>query len=220
VPEVVLRPWGRVELLTTSIPGGRPKYSLQEKFERDERPRVRFVSSGVTMPDGTVVFEHLPAGQMLLYTERTSSRDRDTITIEPGQTVRIDRRTGRRAVVGQIALPPEGLALEEPLARLSLRRRWPPEVTPDRGDFIDVGFRLDFAGKFRIDDLMPGLYQVTGIFFRSPPERDKQPDFAGLVHKEFELQLGEGAFDLGIIPVLPPDGLQWKTCGPSGCGPA
>jgi hypothetical protein len=218
-PEVTLQPWGRVEVLTTARPGERARYHVQaEHLARQEvRPVVRFASAGTMKTEGVLAFEGLPAGEMFLYTSDGTAREPERITIASGQTLRIDRRSGRRAVVGRIALPPQGVGVEEPLARLSLRRG-PPGPTRERGSFFEMSFRLETTGQFRIDDVPPGLYQLAGIFFRTPPEGGKPPDFAGYAHKEFELPAGDEAFDLGTIPFQPPDGMRWETrsCRPNG----
>jgi hypothetical protein len=56
-----------------------------------------------------------------------------------------------------------------------------------------------------VDDLVHGQYKITAVFFRSMPnEAGVQPDIAGFAVKDFKLVAGEGEFDVGILPVMPP----------------
>jgi hypothetical protein len=143
---------------------------------------------------------------MRLYASGSSALDGEMFVIEPGQTARIDKRSGRRTIIGQILLPPEGISIEEPLAQLHLRRLSPPEVANfKRHDgFSQVSFKIDFEGKFRIHDVLPDFFKLSAIFFRTLPQgQNSKPDIAGLVVKDFELPLGDGEFDLGSLPLAP-----------------
>jgi hypothetical protein len=205
-PDVRLLPWGRFELLTTSGREAPGYYFLRPVHRRENREeRVRFMSKPVMNDDGVLVFEGLPAGEMQFGANGQAMRDTDVIVIESGRTTRLDLRSGRRIVTGQILLPPGGVAIEEPLAHLRLRRQRPANTEGDwarRAEYSEMTFGIDFDGKFRIPDVLPGIYKLTALFFRSPPSRENRPEVAGLVSKDFELRAGEGAFDLGVLPVI------------------
>jgi hypothetical protein len=95
------------------------------------------------------------------------------------------------------------------------RREWflayreTPEGRQRRAESFERTFKIDLQGRFRIDDLEHGLYNMVAIFFRSTArEINAQPNVAGLAAKDFELVAGEGEFDLGTLPVLPPGDLR------------
>ncbi|MCE0521350.1 MAG: hypothetical protein LV480_00375 [Methylacidiphilales bacterium] len=213
-PDVHLRAWGRLELLTTLNKEAPPNYSLHPVHRRDGlEERVRCLSKPVMTHDGVLVFEGLIAGDMQLTKVGQPMRDIDIITIESGRTMRIDLRSGRRTVVGKILLPSEGIPIEEPLVHLRLRRQRPVDASVDwsaRAEYSEVTFQIDFDGRFSIPDLLPGPYKLTALFFRSLPSRESKPDIIGLVSKDFDLPHGESEFDLGALSITPPDNLNWK----------
>ncbi|HEY0256452.1 MAG TPA: carboxypeptidase regulatory-like domain-containing protein [Candidatus Methylacidiphilales bacterium] len=208
-PDVRLLSWGRFELLTTSNKESPSNYFLRPVPRRgNPEERVHYMSRPVMRGDGMLVFEGLPAGDMQLGASGQPMRDTDIITIESGGTVRLDLRSGRRTLVGQILLPSEGIPIEEPLAHLRLRRQRPANVPVDwgrRAEYSETTFQIDLEGRFCIPDVLPGLYKLTAIFFRSLPSRESRPDIAGLVGKDFELPQGEGEYDLGPLPILSPN---------------
>jgi len=211
--EARLRAWGRLELRTTATADSVPHYHLREVVEAGRREdRVRFMNNGVVAADGLVVFTGLVAAPMRLYTSGGSMLEGEIISIQAGQTARVDRRSGRRMLTGQIVLPPEGLATEEPLAQLRLRHRPAAEAVPDlkrRADFFEVSSKIDFEGRFRLHDVAPGRYELTGIFFRSLPDGERRGEVAGFVNKEFEVPPGEEVLDLGRLPLGKKDDRGW-----------
>jgi hypothetical protein len=224
VPDVQLLAWGRLELATAALAESQAKYYLRPVLGREHRKdRVHFNSTPVTAGEGLWAFECLVAGRMYLGTANQPMHPGPEIVIENGQTARLDFRSGRRVVVGRILLPPEGISTEEPLANCRLRTVSPePQLglneqqlkawaaafrsMPEKGRISEVSFELDFQGRFRIADIAPGSYRLQVIFFKSMhTEPNSRPDIAGLAHKDFELPVGEEDFDLGAIPVLPPN---------------
>jgi hypothetical protein len=148
-----------------------------------------------------LLFETMPGGEVRLFIGRSSLR-RDQFTLVSGETLRLDRRTGRRSVVGRLALPPHGITSHPNFADLPvkrpLRRGLPAEQVAEH--FFEVPFEIDLAGKFRVDDLDPGHYEVRCTFYRAAHSREKS-DIAGVAREGFELPPGDGPFDLGVIPV-------------------
>jgi hypothetical protein len=79
-----------------------------------------------------------------------------------------------------------------------------PEGRAQRRESWERTFRIDFQGRFRIDDLELGRYKIVAIFFRTlPREAGAQPEVAGLMVKDFELEGGAGEFEVGELPVMP-----------------
>ncbi len=208
-PDIPLRAWGRLELLTTASREDATTYFLRPVHRRENREeRVHFVSTPVVAGEGVLAFEGVPAGEMLLGVHRRSMRDTDVIDIQEGQTVRLDLRSGRRMVTGLILLPAQGISVDEPLAHLRLRRQRTANAEIDwsrRADYAEIVFQVDLDGRFRIPDLLPGSYRLTALFFRSVPTAGARPEVAGVASKTFDLPDGEGEFDLGSLPILPPD---------------
>ena len=233
-PDVQLRAWGELAVATTAGVQSEARYFVRPASGGDdENVRIRFDSAPVLSPDGSWVFKGLPAGPCRLGTYHEPMDAGPVVTIENGKTARLDFRSKRRTVVGQILLPAEKVALEEPLAHLRLRRILPdppsmptgldgakrkewfltyretPEGKQRRAESFERTFKIDAQGRFRIDDLEQGSYKMVAIFFRSMPrEANVQPDVAGLAAKDFELVAGEGEFDLGTLPVMPPGGVR------------
>ena len=233
-PHVQLHAWGRLELATTTHKDSQPNYYLRPVHNREHRnDRVRFDSTPVIARDGMWVFEGLVAGPMRLGTYGLPMHDGPVVSIESGKTAHVDLRSGRRTVVGQILLPPEGVSTEEPLVHLKLRTRLPdppippglneaernawllawrssPEGRNHQVNFSEISFETDFQGHFNIHDVAPGLYRLLAIFFRSlPKDQNSKPDIAGLVTKDFELPTGDGEFDLGPLPMTSPNDLRF-----------
>jgi hypothetical protein len=229
-PDVQLRAWGELAVATTAGGQSEARYFVRPASGGDdENVRIRFDSAPVLSPDGSWVFKGLPAGPFRLGTYHEPMDAGPVVTIESGKTARLDFRSKRRTVVGQILLPAEKVALEEPLAHLRLRRILPdppsmptgldgakrkewflayrqtPEGSQRHAESFERTFKIDAQGRFRIDDLAHGSYKLVAIFFRSMPrESNVKPNVAGLAAKDFELVTGEGEFDLGIVPVMPP----------------
>jgi hypothetical protein len=215
-PDIQLRPWGRFELATTSGLDAKVNYYLWPLHDYRTQERVHFDSSPESSRDGVWIFEGLPAGEWRLGTYGQGMNKGPVVIITDGETTRMDLRSKRRSITGQIAPLSPGLAREEPLAHLRLRTRWPrPEVPPGLTDAeqrtwfenwrqtpegraleeasFETMFLIDGQGKFRIDDLKPGPYMIVAIFFRSLPKSpNSQPDVAGIAAKEFELVEGKG----------------------------
>ena len=229
-PDVQLRAWGELAVATTAGDQSEARYFVRPASGGDdENVRIRFESAPVLSPDGSWVFKGLPAGLCRLGTYYEPMDAGPVVTIENGKTARLDFRSKRRTVVGQILLPAEKVATEEPLAHLKLRRNLPdppsmprglddarrrewfrayretPEGRQRRAESFERTFKIDLQGRFRIDDLEHGSYKMVAIFFRSMPRyANAQPNVAGVAAKDFELVAGEGEFDLGTLPVVPP----------------
>lgn len=231
-PDVQLRSWGALEVATTASEQSEARYYVTPTSpDRDGRMSIRFDSSPVLSPEGSWLFKGLPAGPLRLGTYHEPMNAGPVVTIENGKTARLDFRSQRRTVVGQILLPEEKVAIEEPLAHLKLRRNIPdppsmptglddtgrrewfrvyrqtPEGQQRYAESFEKTFTIDHQGRFRIDDLPYGQYKILAIFFRSmPSEPGAQPDIACFAVKDFELIAGSGDFDLGNLPVAPPSG--------------
>ena len=230
-PDVQLLAWGRFELATTAPREAQANYYIRPVVRREEVDRyVHVHNSPVLASDGSWIFDCLMAGATQLYSSGQPLRSIEQITIENGKTTRLDLRTGRRAVVGRIVLP-EGISTEEPLAKLRLSQLLPgsqeplglssyerriegggawrkaPEGISPRAPNGELRGTLDFQGRFRIDDLVPGRYKLHATFYRSlPPGHHAGTDIAGTVTKEFELPAGEEPFDLGALMLTLRDG--------------
>jgi len=234
-PDVPLHAWGELAVATTAGEKSEARYFVRPASGGDdENVRIRFDSAPVLSPDGSWVFKGLPAGPCQLGTYHEPMDAGPVVTIENGKTARLDFRSKRRTVVGQILLPAEKVATEEPLAHLRLRRILPdppsmpagldeakrrewflahretPEGRQRRAGSFERTFTIDPQGRFRIDDLEHGWYRMVAIFFRSlPREANAQPTVAGLATKDFQLIAGEGEFDLGTLPLAPPDSIRF-----------
>ena len=201
VPEIALIPWGRIELRTSSAK--EIEYRWHQFYRRDVDDRhLHFSMRQIFAGDDLLVFEHVPSTPMQLCHSDSSVFATDpTIIVAPGETLRIDLRTGRRSVKGKIMLPREGVSVDWLLAKCQVNRKNSPQ-----SERRETTFRIDFGGSFRIPDLSLGTYQLSAIFYRSMPEgAPGVPDLAGVAYKDFDLAEGEGDFDLGEIPWISPD---------------
>jgi hypothetical protein len=238
-PDLQLRAWGRLEIAATVRAGAKPPYYLQPVMRsqpvilrESAQARIRFDSSPTVTRDGLLVFEGLTAGPWRLAAHGQPMHGGPEIIVENGKTHTLDLRSGRRSIVGQIILPAEGIAAQEPLAQLRLRaivpqpeipgaldrqqqgewwRAWQttPEGRAHRAASLDLPFEIDHEGKFRIDDLAPGRYNLSALFFRSMPSApNARPDVIGLAVVEFELAAGEAPLDLGRLDIQPPGDIR------------
>jgi hypothetical protein len=228
-PDMQLLAWGTLDVATTATEGSEARYYVRPASREDGSARIRFDSSPVLGPEGSWVFKGLPAGPFRLGTYHEPMDSGPVVTIENGRMAHLDFRSRRRTVVGQVLLPSEKVATEAPLAHLRLRpmipdppsmptglddaarREWfrayreTPEGQQRRRESFEKTFKIDLQGRFRVDDLVHGQYKITAVFFRSiPNEAGVQPDIAGFAVKDFKLVAGEGEFDVGILPVMPP----------------
>ncbi len=234
-PDVKLLRWGRLELATTAGQDSKPRHFLRPADEQAHREaRIRFESQPVFL-EGAWVFEHLCAGPMRLGTYGAPMEEGPIVMIESGKTITLDFRSGRRNVIGRIALPPEGLPTSRQLAHLRVRPRLPesamppgfdeekrqrwlamwgtaPEGANPQPEIRERPFEIDAAGRFRIDGLNFGHYRLIGIFHRSRVKPgDTEGDLAGLLKHDFELVSGEDDLDLGTLALQPGGRFKVKT---------
>jgi hypothetical protein len=225
-PDVQLLRWGRLEILETMSPGGPPTHHIQPQLPLSES-RIRFHSEPRPQAEGGLFYDWLCAGPWRVTMSFQPVAECPVVTILNGETTRLDLRTGRRAVTGRIAMPPEGLPTSRDLAHLRVRsllpesaippgfdeekrRQWlsiwgtAPEGANPRPEIRERPFEIDLEGHFRIDGLNFGHYRLIGIFHRTLVKPgDTEGELAGLLKHDFELVPGEGAFDLGTVPVQP-----------------
>ncbi len=225
-PDVSLLPWGRLEILSTKAEGTPPAHHIQSHHQTAES-RFHFRSEPEPMAEGGWLYRWLCAGPWRVTMSFQPLEDCPVVTILNGETTRLDLRTGRRAVIGRIAMPPEGLPTSRQLAHLRVRPRLPesampagldeekrrqwlsvwgtaPEGANPRPETRERPFEIDGRGRFRIDELNFGHYRLIGIFHRTQLKPgDTEGELAGLVKHDFELLPGEGALDLGTLPLQP-----------------
>jgi hypothetical protein len=221
-PDVTLLRWGRLEILSTTAEGMPPAHHIQP--QQSGESRFHFRTEPEPLAEGGWLYRWLCAGPWRVTMSFQSIDECPVVTILNGETTRLDLRTGRRAVTGRIAMPPEGLPTSRQLAHLRVRprlampagldeekrRQWlsvwgtAPEGANSRPEIRERPFEIDSQGRFRIDELNFGHYRLIGIFHRTQVKPgDTEGELAGLVRHDFELVSGEGDLDLGTLPLQP-----------------
>jgi hypothetical protein len=182
---VALRPWGRVEgvLRIGARPAARQEISLRAPFRSDiSSLEVDWRISTTTDDQGRFIFERVLSGfispeRVIRYNPTSGLIDvpAPAIEVKPGETARVVIGGSGRPVVGRIAVPEELKARWgslRPTGSIAVehRRPRPGELQTIEGralgdrawekDHRSHAFIIQPDGSFRVEDILPGQYQL------------------------------------------------------------
>ncbi len=217
--KIILQPWGRLEGEVTagrlpkaneeisfspSRPGGRPPHGVfLHQYETRTDDRGRFVFDRVIPGPGLVT------RAIVTNFGRFSQRlvcGGDAVDIHPGGTAKVHIGGKGRPVIGQVVL--EGTPdspIEWTQNPPAMMTREKDEVGKAASAFVSLGSNFDKDGRFRIDDVTPGVYSLAFSVNAKPnPQALERGEVIGLVRMSVtvpEVPGGESdePLDLGTI---------------------
>ena len=214
--KIVLQPWGRLEGHVTA--GRRPKANEEISFS-PSRPRggfqpLVFIHQYDTKTDdhGRFAFDRVVPGPGLVARAVVTNFGRfsqrllcggEAVDIHPGRTTTVHIGGKGRPVIGQVVL--EGT----PETPIEWTHNPPAMMTrlKDKADnmasaYVSLGSNFDKDGRFRIDDVTPGTYELSfSLNARPNPQAPEPGEAIGSVRMSVTVPGGESdkPLDLGTI---------------------
>ncbi len=172
--KLILQPWGRLE--GELIVGRQPKPNEEVSYALLGPPRPgapkRLIHQYATHTDdhGRFTFERVMPGRgsvsRVLVTNLGrfsihSTRGGPAVDVRPGQTMRVRIGGKGRPVIGRVVLdrtPETPIDWTHNSPVFMTRPKHENEAT---SDYVGAGSNLDKDGRFRLDDVTPGTYELT-----------------------------------------------------------
>ena len=219
---IKLSPWGRVE--GRLMRGSRPPANVRmEAFPTEDQARaksspVRWMLWTTTRPDGSFVFEHLPAAPMAVgISEVRGASSRVVVDPKAGQTVRVQIGGAGGEVSGELQFPadlgitraPAEIRAGQPRVSIVLRPASDsaddPTQTPDEVD----PRRLFYSGlvsdgrHFTFYDVPAGEY-VLHVKVLAPPAINPRGGYVviGRASMPVGVAEGKGTIDVGEVRIM------------------